>query len=182
MIGVLAPQKLHEAEPLRRTSVIAAQNGPSHWVLSAREAELPGIEAFLKSQNAAFGRLPVRYAFHSPWLLKDKATAFAQVRAPQARAPHIPVACCAEGGIIRSMGADYFWTTTLEPIRFERTMRQLEAQEGDWRYVDLGPSSTLATLLKYLLPAGSASRFQGVLSPYGREPANIAALAAWRGR
>lgn len=178
MIGVLAPPQLHEAEPLRHTSVIAARNGPAHWVLSARDKDLPGIEDFLKSRGVAFGRLPVRYPFHSPWLIDDEAVAFTHVRTPRVGLPRLPVACCAAGGVVTSLDSDYFWRATLLPIQFERTVRQIDAREGMHRFIDLGPSSNLATLLKHLLPADAASRIHGVMSPYGGELAALASLGA----
>lgn len=66
MVGVLGPRTLHESDALRQACVVAAENGPSHWVLSARAADLAGIEAFLAGRQVPFGWLPVRYPFHSP--------------------------------------------------------------------------------------------------------------------
>jgi bacillaene synthase trans-acting acyltransferase len=182
MISVLAPPHLHDVEPLRSRSVIAALNGSSHWVLSAREGDLARIEGFLQSRGVAFSRLPVRYPFHSPWIVKDRAAVSAHVRNPALARPGVPLVCCAQGGILSSFPPDYFWTTMLEPIQLARTIGILEAlpaQEGA-RYLDFGPSGTLATLLKYLLPTNASPRIAPLLGPYGRDLANLASLGASR--
>ena len=61
---------------------------------------------------------------------------------------------------------------TLKPIQFEAAILGLE-REGPWTYVDLGPSGTLATFLKYLLPKTTHSRTHHVLSRHGREVENL---------
>ena len=178
MLGILSPPELHQVGPLRHGSVIAAWNGPSHWVLSARDPELPGIEAFLRSSDVAFSRLPVRYPFHSPWLVKSAHCRVARVPSPPVAAARLPIVCCGAGGVVDVLDADHLWNATVLPIRFEQTLRHLEAREPACRFIDIGPSSTLATLVRALLPAGSPSTVHGILSPYGRELQSLGALAA----
>lgn len=179
MIGVLGPRQLHEADALRHVSVVAAENGPSHWVLSARAADLDGIEAFLGARQVPFGRLPVHYPFHSPWMVTESAAPHVPMPAATGAA-RLPLACCAHAQVLRHLPGDYFWNVAIEPIRFEQTIRTLEetGQGSSYRYLDLAPSSTLATLLKYLLPKEAQGRVQSGLTPYGREVANFEALTA----
>ncbi|MES2743496.1 MAG: acyltransferase domain-containing protein [Pseudomonadota bacterium] len=178
MIGVLGARQLYQDAALRDVSVVAAENGPSHWVLSARAAHLEGIETFLKARQVPFGRLPVHYPFHSPWMVKPSAPP--PVPMPATCAARLPLVCCAHAGVLGQLPGDYFWQAAIEPIRFAQTIDALEqtGREGSHRYLDLGPSSTLATLLKYLLPKDAQGRVRGGLTPYGRDVANFEALAA----
>lgn len=66
------------------------------------------------------------------------------------------------------MRPDYFWDAIYAPIQFAKTIRKLELQ-GSWRYIDLGPSGTLATFLKYLLTDSSRSHAVAILSRAGRD-------------
>ncbi len=176
MIGVLSAPALHLLPALQQRSVIAAFNGPAHWVLAARAGDLPSIEADLKAHGVSFASLPVRYPFHSPWLFQDAACAATELPAPQARAARLPLLCCAAAGQVQTLSPDQLWRAALAPIHFDRTVAATEAGWTDCRYIDVGPSGTLAALLKPLLPAGSASRVHRVLSPYGGERTALDAL------
>lgn len=176
MLGVLAAPELQQSPALRHRCVIAAHNGPLHWVLAAGAAELPAIEAELKARRVSFAPLPVRYPFHSPSLLPDPAAALAAVPCPPLRPPRLPLVCCAAGAPLQQLRADHFWHAALAPIRFDQAIAAVEQQGPSARYIDLGPSGTLATLLKHLLPVGDLARVHRTLSPYGGERAALEAL------
>ena len=176
MVAVLGAPALHLLPGLQHHSVIAAYNGPAHWVLAARAADLPSIEATLKTHGVAFASLPVRYPFHSPWLLQDADGAAVERLAPPSRAARLPLVCCAAGGPVQTLSPAQLWQAALAPIRFDRAVAAVEAGWPACRYIDLGPSGTLATLLKPLLPAGGPSRVHRVLSPYGGDRAALDAL------
>ncbi len=80
---------------------------------------------------------------------------------------------------ITRLSTGYFWNVARQPIFFEQTIAQLE-QEGPFRYLDIGPSGSLATFLKYLIPKSSESRVASVMTPYGQDIQNLAAVLARR--
>jgi hypothetical protein len=49
-------------------------------------------------------------------------------------------------------------------------------EQGPRRYIDVGPAGTLATFLKYGLPATTESTVHAILTPYGFDEKNLAAL------
>jgi acyl transferase domain-containing protein len=49
-------------------AVVAGVSSSSHFVLAAREDRLSAVEQQLSAAGAVFQRLPVRFAFHSPWI------------------------------------------------------------------------------------------------------------------
>jgi len=63
------------------------------------------------------------------------------------------------------------------PIRFRESTARLE-QRGACRYIDVGPAGTLATFLKYGLPATATSTVHSILTPFGFDQKNLAALLA----
>jgi acyl transferase domain-containing protein len=88
----------------------------------------------------------------------------------------IPMICCAYAESLGPVPEDYFWQVARRPIRFARTIESLELTDSH-TYIDVGPSGSLATLLKYILPAGSPSRAASILSPFGQDLRNLDAVA-----
>lgn len=177
MIAVLAEPALHAREELlRRHSEVSAVNLDAHFVLSAPQPSLPAIEAFLKDRKLSFQRLPVAFAFHSQWIDEIRADFLALVGPFSSRALGIPLACCAQARVVGRVSDKDYWSILRQPIRLRDTIAQLE-RSGPHRYIDAGPSGTLATLVKYALAGGSRSCAQPVMSPFGRDLDSFAAAA-----
>lgn len=178
MLAVLAPPAMQQMAPLCDLSVVASYNGPSHMVLSMRQAHAPEVERFLQAQGIVSARLPVRYAFHSPWLLPEGMGDLASIHAPIGQAANTPLVCCADSAIHAELAPNHLSRVGRVPIQLARTLAMLEAR-GAHRYLDVGPSGTLATLLKYQLREGSGSTAQALMNPYGRDLALLAAVQAF---
>jgi acyl transferase domain-containing protein len=178
MIAVMADPALYDEPFLRERSALAAVNFAGHFTLSADAAELVAIEAELKRRQVAHQRVPVAFAFHSASIdpacepFEDGASLV-----PVAPA-RIPLACCESVSELRELPEDFFWRVVRRPMRFRETIQRLDAA-APRRFVDVGPAGTLATFLKYVLPASSASTVQPLLTPFGQDRRNLdAALAA----
>jgi acyl transferase domain-containing protein len=148
MIAVLSSKRLSEAALEHHRAVVAASYGPEHFVLAGRASNLPQIEAWLRAEGMLFTRLPVAYPFHSPWLLADDANDTAPPHPTVSRPPRLPLACCAAGGFIEAPSGRYLWEAAVQPIRFDSTLAVVEAK-GPHRYIDLSPSGTLASIMRY---------------------------------
>ncbi|MES2929546.1 MAG: acyltransferase domain-containing protein [Pseudomonadota bacterium] len=173
MIAILANSALHRAETmLRQHSVIAAYNFANHFVVAAPRKASEAIEDMLLVRGHVHQCLPVTYAFHSPWMEQARPSYLAASKAVKFDRAQIPLACCASADIVNTLAPDYFWNVTHLPILFSQTIELLESH-GPYLYVDLGPSGTVATFLKYLLPPHSSSRMQTVMTPMGRDVENF---------
>ena len=181
MIAVLAPPALFEDHFLSDRSELAAVNFSSHFVVSARRAELGAIEAALKKGNINYQRLPVSVPFHSRWMDSARAPFQSFMRSIRREQGRLPLACCDQRAIMSDLSDDYFWNVVRRPIRFRETIARLERQ-GARRYIDVGPAGTLATFLKYGLSAQAESTAHAILTPYGFDRKNLAALLAAIGR
>lgn len=176
MTAVLAaPERF--ASDFNGRSVLASVNFATHFVLSARRAELTEIEATLKQQNVGFQRLPVSFPFHSQWIDEAKAPFAAFARSIPYRSGSVPLVCCDQTVTLSSFSSDYLWDVVRRPIRFRETTARLEA-EAPRRYIDVGPAGTLATFLKYGLPSTSGSSVHAILTPFGVDQKNLAAVVA----
>ncbi len=178
MVAIMASPALYEESPfLQARAVIAGRNFASHFAISAPVENLPAIEGFLNRAGVTFQALPVHFPFHSPWIERVRAELIAASGSTRFTLTGTPVICCAIGGVVREAADDFFWNVAREEISFMPAMAQLE-QAGPVDYLDLGPSGTLSTFLKYLLPADSPSRRLHLMSPYGRDTDLLAAMAA----
>jgi acyl transferase domain-containing protein len=175
MLAILDnPARYHDQIELYTYSSLAAVNFSQHFVVSADSAGLQQIERVLDPQIVR-QRLAVSHAFHSPWLdparnhcLKVLQTAFLQPL-------KLPFICCIESKTLDTLSEPYFWRVIRDPIYFQRTIQTLEARQGCC-YLDLGPSGTLATFLKYLIGPKSVSTIHAIITPYGQEQRRLQVL------
>jgi acyl transferase domain-containing protein len=155
---------------------IAAHNFPNHCVVSGAAHAVDALQGRLEQRQRTYQRLPVRRAFHCP-LMEPAAAAFqrrvAELRVGSSRLEIISAAT----GKLSAQPQD-LWTATREPVEFLRTVQTLEAPYSQGvAYVDLGPSGTLATFVKYLRPKPGSAWFP-ILTPWGRAQKNLLALEA----
>jgi bacillaene synthase trans-acting acyltransferase len=177
MIAVLGDPALFGEELFGERSELAAVNFSSHFVVTAKRSALPAIEAGLKDRAIGHQRLPVSYAFHSRWIDEARAP-FTSFMKSVVRSEHrLPLVCCDQAAIVAELPDDYLWDVVRRPIRFRETVAFLERQ-GPLRYIDVGPAGTLATFLKYLLPKTTSSTVHAILTPYGLDQKNLAAVSS----
>jgi acyl transferase domain-containing protein len=177
MIAILADRALLQDPLLRERCVVASDNMPNHCIASLPARHIDAVEATLRTRGISFQRLPVNYAFHSPWVDEAEQALGAALRALPLRRGAIPVVCCAQAGRLEEMTGDHWWPIVRQPIRFQETIRRLE-MEDQYRYIDAGPSPTMSTFLKYLLPADAAARLWPTMTPFGHDVRNLNALRA----
>jgi acyl transferase domain-containing protein len=180
MLAVLAPPTLFSEDFLRCRSELAAVNFATHFVISMPKHESVLVERELLARDVPSQRIPVSFAFHSRWIDDARDDFEGEVHSVRLRSCRVPLMCCDRVNLLTQLQGSYLWDVTRHPIRFPEAIAHLE-RSGPCRYIDLGPAGTLATFLKYLLPAGSASTAQPILSPYGNDLRNWSAATSWQG-
>lgn len=76
---------------------------------------------------------------------------------------------------MKKISTDYFWKVVSQPTNFCEFVHKME-EIGPCLYLDLGPSGTSATFVKYNLPKTSNSITHAIMTPYKREPAQLETL------
>ena len=179
IIAILAEPALYEDEPfLHAHSEMAGVNFDRHFAVAAGQSDLDAIESELKRRGVTHQRLAVSFAFHSRWIdnAQDRFCTF--MRTLSLKPATRPVVCCDRATTLEaSLPDEFFWSVVRRPIRFRDTIAQLERKDT-YRYIDVGPSGTMATFVKYALPESSASTAHAVLTPYGQDRRNLDALLA----
>lgn len=171
MIAILADVSLYEQPFLRTNADLAAVNFHSHFIVSAPHETCKDIENELNRRDIVYQRIPVSFAFHSRWVDDAHDTFEALTRHVRTAPARLPIACCDLATTITELRSDHAWAVTRHPIRLPETIAGLEAR-GIYRYIDVGPSGTLATFLKYLLPGTTRSTAHTLLTPYGKDTTN----------
>lgn len=179
MTAVLAEPEIFDREPfLHGASELAAINFDKHFGVSATRADLDAIDAELKRRGITHQRLAVSFAFHSRWVDSARERFLDSITGLSLRPASLPILCCDRGGPVGpALPPDYFWHVVRHPIRFQDTVRHLESK-GAWRYIDVGPSGTMATFAKYALPDDTSSSTHPILTPYGQDARNLSTLSA----
>jgi bacillaene synthase trans-acting acyltransferase len=173
MTAILTDPALFEEDFLSRHSELAAVNFASHFVVSAKPAELAEIEATLKQRTIAYQRLPVSFPFHSRWIDRAKTPFGAFMRSIHCKQGRLPLICSERTTTVSDLPADYFWDVVRNPIRFREAVLRLDGERAR-RFIDVGPAGTLATFLKYSLPRTTGSTVRAILTPFGLDQKNLA--------
>lgn len=179
MIAVLADPALYDEKFLRSACECAAVNFASHFVVSATQAQCKNIENHLDSRDIPWQRLAVSHAFHSRWIDEGRIPFETFMKSVPVKSGTLPLVCCDRAATLSKLHPSHFWDVTRHPIRFPAAIANLE-QKGSYRYVDAGPSGTLATIMKYVLTPASRSGAHATLTPYGDDLRNWALLTEAR--
>jgi len=180
MLAILDSADLVDRYPeMFRGCVVAAYNFPKNFVVSAPTAALRPLREFLKTREINSIELPVDYPFHSPQI--DVLQTASEVILGQLpfSLPKTPIISAEQGGFLDKPSAKHLWDVTRNLVDFRKTIRWIEAS-GPYLYVDLGPSGSMATAIKYNLGKESQSEFLSVSSPFGHECKNLESLVEKR--
>lgn len=174
MMAIIHPHNLyHDSQLIKEQSERAATNFSSHFVISGRTDQLKHIATHLDERGIVFHHLPVSHAFHSA-LIDDAAQPYLQfLEQLSLKTPRIPFLSCVHPMSSPPLIPNQFWYAIRKPIYFQDIIEALE-KESHYTYLDLGPSGTLATFVKYNLKKCSSSRTQSILTPTRYSPFRMA--------
>ncbi|MCY8866368.1 acyltransferase domain-containing protein [Bacillus spizizenii] len=180
MLAILdKPQLLNDHPQLFGNSELISINYDSHFVISGEEENIKHIMGDLKEKQILCQLLPVSYAFHSS-LIDPAESAYAEfLKSISFKNPSIPVVSSLTGSCLHEMDKHFFWNAVREPMRFREAIRYLESQHT-CRYIDLGPSGTLAAFVKQLIPGDSANRCCSIMTPFHQELKNLNTVECFR--
>lgn len=162
---------------IKERSELAAINFATHFVISGKPDNLKQISRILKEEQIIFQDLAVNHGFHSS-LIDGIAPSYLQyIEQFSVKNPLIPFVSCANRGSISAPKINHFWDISRKPIYFQKSIENIE-KVNNYIYLDLGPSGTLATFVKYNLTEESSSQSYALLTPFGNELDNIARITS----
>lgn len=156
---------------------ITGRNFQNNFVVSGLPKDIHDLQEALNQKNILTQKLPVNYGFHTE-LMDPIENEFKQlVRRVNAFPIRIPTISALKTETVEEINADYFWKVTRHPVEFEKTICSM-LQGDDYIFIDVGPSGTLATFIKYLLPSHSGSVHLEVINQFGKDINTIEKLKA----
>jgi acyl transferase domain-containing protein len=120
-------------------------NFEQNFVVSS---ELPTLIALRPRLDAVSMLLPVAHAFHSPAIDPIESQFKQFVCGIALQSPRLRFYSATCGGTPQRFDGDWFWNVIRERADFCRAVDAAVA-DGPCRFVDLGPSGTLATFIRY---------------------------------
>lgn len=154
---------------------LTAENFSDNFVVSALPNTIKDLHEILKKKNIMSQILPVNYGFHTELIDPIEEDFKKLVKNIHISPTRIPVISSLKEGIVRELDGDYLWKAIRYPVNFEQTVKRIE-QTGDYIFIDVGPSGTLSTFVKYILSPNSFSISIQTINQFGRDLSAIEKL------
>src|SRR3990172_871038 len=178
MLAIIEHPRLYNDIPfIRNNSELASINFDSHFVISGHKDKVTEIKKLLKEKNILSQLLPVSHGFHSS-LMDPIAAPFKRYLATMPRSKSkIPIISALKCEVVTEIDNDHLWRVTREPVFFKKTIQELEEKalpnNNGLIFVDAGPSGTLSTFVKYIVPHESRSENYAIVSPFNNDLPNL---------
>lgn len=154
---------------------LTGTNFQGNFVVSGLMESILYLYEALNKKNITSQILPVKQGFHTK-LIDSIEKGYRQlVRGIDVSSAKIPIISCLKTDIVREIDEDYLWDVIRHPVNFEQTVRHVE-QGGESVFIDLGPSGSLATFVKYILSSGSGSMPLQTINQFGKDMISIERL------
>jgi acyl transferase domain-containing protein len=154
---------------------LTGTNFQKNFVVCGLSNNIQQLQRGLNKKNIVSQILPVKYGFHTQ-LIDSYEEEFKQlVRKINPLPVRIPVISSLKTEIIQELNEDYLWEVIRYPANFERTVDWI-LQKDDYIFIDAGPSGSLATFVKYILPPNSNSIPLQMINQFGRDLNSIEKL------
>lgn len=168
MLAIVADKMIIANDPdLFNNCWLAGTNFPGNFVVSGLPEDILKLQKSLQQDGITTQELPVNQGFHSPVIdsmeidLKKELSGYGNSKT------HTPLISSYKMNVIDEISNDYIWEVVRYPVNFERTILNL-LQKEDGIFIDVGPSGSLATSVKYILPENTDSIPIQIINQYGR--------------
>ncbi len=187
MLAILAGETFFNNTPeLNQHCEIAAYNAESLIVIAGKLEHIVSAERFLRENDVIYQRLPVSQAFHTQhieYLKRDLVEIF---QATNMQTPKLPIFSCQTAQSLEHFDQRHFWDALRQPIQFSKTLANIESkahnQQEQLVYIDMGPTGTMANLVKQNIRNNPALQCLTALSPFGRDLEALDKVLSYRQR
>ncbi|RBL89858.1 acyltransferase domain-containing protein [Chitinophaga flava] len=169
MLAVIHEKKSLEPLYLKHQLFLAADNFEGHFTLTGLSQHLDAFQTELDKRDIQFLRLPVNYPFHSPQIeCSEHNFTYYTASTLSLAHPDTGFVSGVHNKELSQLPENYFWEAISCYMNFPAMVKYLE-NKGVCRYIDVGPSGTGATFVKYNLSPSSTSQTFQIMTPYKRE-------------
>ncbi|MDA7716909.1 acyltransferase domain-containing protein [bacterium] len=147
---------------------LTAENFQDNFVVSGVPHAIKDLHEILKKKNIMSQILPVNYGFHTELIDPIEEDFKKLVKNIHISPTRIPMISSLTEGVVQELDGDYLWKAIRYPVNFEQTVKKIE-QTGNYIFIDIGPSGTLSTFIKYILSPNSSSVSLQMINQFGRD-------------
>lgn len=149
MVAILnTPQTIHQMDQSFQSFYLAAINFDTNFVVTGPVEAEKTLLADLRAKGIVAQALPVEYGFHSPLIDPMEKPYCHRLREMTLHQPQVEIVSVRTASRLAQVTLADLWTTLRYPIDFRHTITVL-SRLGNCKFVDFGPSGTMANFLKY---------------------------------
>ena len=176
MLAIFHEHSTYYDHPLiQQWSELASLNFPSHFVISGGLKQIQEIERYLKAHQLNYQSLNVGYGFHSSFIDESAFDYLEFMKKNSLKHPIIPFISCAYTREVSLLYPSHFWEIARNTIQFQATIKNLEVEKS-YSYIDVGPSGTLSTFVKYNIEPSSHSKTFTTITPFSSSAAYLPSI------
>ena len=169
MIAIMKSQEIMTEFPdCFRNCWLTGSNFANNFVVGGIGGTLQPLKDWLSEKDILFQTLPVKYGFHTELIEPIKEDFKRTIRQINLSRAQIPVISISKRKIVQEFNEDLFWEVIRYPVHFQSAVQEI-LKNGDYVFVDAGPSATLATFVKYILPQNGKSVILQTINQFGRD-------------
>lgn len=169
MLAIVAPESiLAEYSELFQNSWVTGRNFQNNFVISGLLQDIQRIQNGLIARAIPCQKLPVNYGFHTEIMNPLGQDFKGMVQQHYFSDIRIPIISGLTTKQLNCIDADHFWKLIRYPVEFSKTITNM-MKNGDYQFIDVGPSGGLATAVKYLLPEGTNSQSIEIVNRFGND-------------
>lgn len=145
---------------------ITGTNFSENFVVSGLLPNIQFLKKKLLEQGVTTQILPVNYGFHTPLINDIEAPLKHVLNRITIKEPQIPIISSKETIVREKLTANSLWEVLRHSVNFELTVKNV-LQKEEAVFIDVGPSGSLATAVKYILEPDSTSVPLQIMNQFG---------------
>ncbi len=147
---------------------LTGNNFENNFVVGGLIKDIEHLQIWLNNKNIAYQKLPVNYGFHTKLLNPLEQKWRQLIEEMDFFSMRIPIISSSYSKILQDVDEEYFWQITRFSVDFKKTI-DLLIKDNSFVFIDAGPSGSLATFIKYLIPNNSKSFSMEVMNQFGND-------------
>ncbi len=165
----------HNSDILRKSTDIAFDCYGKHFVIAGSVEETGKAEKYLRQKGVCFQSLPVEFGYHSKNIDPAYSAYTKILDSVSFNKLRLPLYSTVTTRRIDYLNDGHFWRTAREPIRFMEALESIDHNTG-YRYIDLGPTGTMANLMRYRRGLSSSPDVFPIITPFNNSQLNYSRL------
>lgn len=158
----------YRSDFLKNNSEVAAINSQTHFIIAVTSYNQAAVIKFLIDNHINYVTLPVHNPFHSSYIENSLTELLRISQQYQFQSPIYPLISCSTAALVSNFNSSHICSVYRNIIRVKEAAQFIN-DRGNFYFLDLGPSGTMANLIKLNLPTGTKSITHAILTPFRQD-------------